>query len=458
LQETLSTFWTGYPALALLTLAAAGFLLAVTAMKPRLAILLYCFSLGINDLHLFGGSSSEVSVAKIAGAWAILIAGVHFLCGSRQTRMRLGTMDVLVLSYLCVASLSAALTEGEAKADSVIAATLLAELVLMYFAIRLSIRDVTGVRWVAMALVLGATVAATLALARFFTGTGEALQQDLLGVQTSRIAGGPGDPNYLAQFLATNVPLALYLYSATAEFFRKLVWIAAIGILFAGTVVTFSRGGMMALAGGTIVWLLLTRKDRMRRLAILSAIALAVILVMGEQFSTLGNYLGAALAAPTAEGVGSPARVSVYPAAAKMILDHPVLGVGMYGFLYQSENYGGPHNVAHNMLLEVGTGMGLTGLGLFLLILVGSLRDLWRRRRLTLRGVPECATGVFSSCLTFLLAGMFLSSDIEKILWVAVALPLSLAGPLRRAARPSAARGVRLKSPAAIGPRSEASA
>ncbi|ROP36471.1 O-antigen ligase [Saccharothrix texasensis] len=270
-------------------------------------------------------------------------------------------------------------------------------------------------RAVLVATVAGAVVAAVGALA------------GLVAEGQTRAAGPLEDPNDLAYFLVAALPLVVALRH------RVPTAVAAV-VLAAGAAATFSRGGALALTAA-VAWLLARRAVPLRALAG-GVAALAVLGVAAVLFA--GPELDRAVREKThVAGTNVDTRELRWQAAARMVAEHPVLGVGPGGF---REGYPAASNnaeideqtpVAHNMYLEVAAELGVPGFALFAALLVLTAATGERVRRTTDDPLPIVA--VQASLIAVVVASTFLSQQYYLPLWSLVAVVAAADLRLRRA-------------------------
>ncbi|PSL56158.1 O-antigen ligase-like membrane protein [Saccharothrix carnea] len=243
----------------------------------------------------------------------------------------------------------------------------------------------------------------------------------------TRAAGPLEDPNDLAYFLVAALPLLL----ATR---RRVLPAAAAVVLVAGAAATFSRGGALALTAA-VAWLLARRALPLKALAggvaALAVLGVAAVLLAGPE-------LDRALREKShVAGTNVDTRELRWQAAARMVADHPALGVGPGGF---RAGYPAASNnaeideqtpVAHNMYLEVAAELGVPGFALFAALLALTAVVSERVRRTTPDPVPILA--VQASLIAVVVASTFLSQQYYLPLWSLVAVVAAADLRLRRA-------------------------
>lgn len=255
-------------------------------------------------------------------------------------------------------------------------------------------------------------------------------------VSGERRATGPlEDPNDLAYVLVAALPLVFALDRGGR--WGDLARIVLVGVLALGAAATFSRGGAMA-AAVAVMWLLARGAVPLRTLLT----AVAGVLVAGVAAAVFAaSTLIAAFGEKQYIAVSNiDSRLLRWQAAARMLAENPVLGVGPGGFREQYAAASGLAEIAeqtpvtHNMYLEVGAELGALGLLLFVAVILTALVS----TELALRAGADRRTvvAVQASLLAIIVASVFLSEQFYMPLWsmvaVACALHLRTCGPVRR--------------------------
>src|SRR5215218_8782710 len=98
-----------------------------------------------------------------------------------------------------------------------------------------------------------------------------------------RIAGPLGDPNFFAQILIVLVPIGLTLAAESKGLRGRLLALGATGLILAGAVLTYSRGGALAL-GCVLLLVLVSRRVRPRQVALGALVLLLLLVVSPPEF------------------------------------------------------------------------------------------------------------------------------------------------------------------------------
>jgi O-antigen ligase len=259
-----------------------------------------------------------------------------------------------------------------------------------------------------------------------------------------RIAGPLGDPNFFAQILVMLVPLALLTGWDATRLSRKLLAFACGALATAATVVTYSRGGALAL-GCVLALALLARREHVRQ-------ALAALAVAGLLFALLPADFTRRLATIEQMVGGDEVlrpdssfekRRLLTHSAWLMFLQHPLWGVGVGNYTtrfdevaeqvsFASRDYEEPGDAhyPHNLYLEVAAETGLPGLVLFGAALAAALIAL-RRAQVSFRAAGErSASGLavaFQIALVgYLVSSLFLHGHFPRYLWMLLGFAVGL--------------------------------
>ncbi|HKR01587.1 MAG TPA: O-antigen ligase family protein [Pyrinomonadaceae bacterium] len=218
-----------------------------------------------------------------------------------------------------------------------------------------------------------------------------------------------GNPNDMALFLVTIVPVAIALFFGTRGPIRKILYAACALLMMAAIVLTYSRGGFLGLlvALGFLAWKL----GRRHRLSIgLCTLLIFVLLIALAP----GNYTMRLLSifVPSLDPVGSSSsRKAELLRSIQVAVNNPVFGVGMGNYApFMSVR----EHVTHNTYTEVAAEMGMAALCLYVMFVVTPLRRLGQVARETF-GAREnsryyyLAVGLQASLLGYMVSSFFAS-------------------------------------------------
>ena len=259
-----------------------------------------------------------------------------------------------------------------------------------------------------------------------------------------RLEGGVDDPNFLAAGVVSAIVLALVLRSTTLSFAGRWVLLGAVFLLSLGLFASQSRGGIIAAIAAALAALVVFKHRRawvLAGMAVIAGVASMWFAVSPSAWERVTEFDN-----------GGSGRGDLWAVAWRMAEDKPLHGVGLNNYPAVGRNYvSQPGNlerselvvdkaqVAHNAYLQALAETGVIGLVLFLVVPIGSLYAAWRAARIYgARGDPGMeflARGVIVATTGLLAASFFISSGVDKRLWVLFGLGPALLGVARLAQR-----------------------
>ena len=229
------------------------------------------------------------------------------------------------------------------------------------------------------------------------------------------------DPNDLALAFVLALPMLAYALSEAKRFIGKVIWTVAIGINLYGLFLTNSRGGMLG-AIALFAAYLYSRYGMVQ--SMLAATVGAVTLSLFQsRLSTLD-----------AGEESAAGRVDAWYEGIRMLLTHPLLGVG-------KGNFTDHHNLtAHNSIVLVFAELGLIGYFFWLAFVGLSLLMVYKiaktqpsqvdgaanQHGLDLPSYSKISRTYFYSLAGFLFTAFFLSRSYSVLLFMLCALCVAL--------------------------------
>jgi O-antigen ligase len=249
----------------------------------------------------------------------------------------------------------------------------------------------------------------------------------------ARLSGAGVEANELAAVLVATMALA----AAIAAGWRRsplvrLVALGVIGFCVFGVILSFSRGGLVALMAALVAAVLLGGRWRP------AAVMLLLVVTIG-----VAGYLAYVASPLERERVttaqGGTGRADIWAVGWRMVESSPTNGIGVGQFpvssihfllapgaLLRDEFIVDEPKVAHNIYLEVLAELGVVGLVLFVSILLFSLSSAIRAARAFERSgdlkMEVIARGVAVAVIALLAADFFASEQFSKQLWLLLAL------------------------------------
>lgn len=183
-----------------------------------------------------------------------------------------------------------------------------------------------------------------------------------------KIGGLFGNSNDLALHLVTMIPIAVTLGLGGRNPIKKLVYFGVTGLMVAGIVVTFSRGGFIGLVAATFV--LVRRLGKKNRVATTGALVFAVILFIAMAPGAFSSRVSTIFNSAADLTGSSSQRTEVLKRSVWVALRYPLFGVGIGNFRQKS-----PRNLeTHNAYTQVAAEMGLAAAVIYVMFLVHPLR------------------------------------------------------------------------------------
>ena len=249
--------------------------------------------------------------------------------------------------------------------------------------------------------------------------------------QKERIEGALGNlfqnPNDLALYLNTMIPIAFGFFLGTRAITKKLFYIALVILFVAGVLCTTSRGGFIGLA--CVIVVLAAKLTHRYRLLLGVTAVLVVLLVFVLAPGGLRSRL-----AKGSDDASTVARTDDLKRSVFLMVRHPIFGLGMNNYIFYSNSA----HATHNAYTQIGAEMGVPALLFYILFLVTPLRRLSKLRRSrkdteTRRDLRYICLGIEASLIAYMVTSFFLS---VAYLWYAYFL-VGYAVTLRRLISPS---------------------
>lgn len=246
------------------------------------------------------------------------------------------------------------------------------------------------------------------------------------GVETGALTRATGiysHPNNLALFLERTLLISFPMILLRPR--HPLLWLA-LGLQLAGIGLTFSRGALLAVTVGVSVALVLLGKRRWLKVGAALSLGIgAVLFVIGRERLLDAGGTGA-----------EPTRFAIWRSSLRMVIDHPVFGVGPDQFLYQyGRRYIEPSawperytSHPHNLLFDVWLRLGAAGVGVFATLLAGLWRFVLRKAGSIRNDAIACGAvaALAGGAAHGLLDNGFFLPDLAAMTWIAIAMVLTV--------------------------------
>jgi O-antigen ligase len=365
-----------------------------------------------------------IPAAKLVVGVVVLI----FVFSPHLLANRLRLKDIpqfrYILCLLAFALLTVPLSVWPRDSVSFIIEGYAKNIVFVYLLVQ-GLRNDRSARTICGALILGCA----LIVVALLTGFGPEVS---LNAREERInVSGTYDVNDLALLFIITIPFAFFMLKESTKL-QRLLLLIAIALMVFGIIKSASRGGFVGLV--VISLFLLIRSSKQARKYALAALAGGAILFAVAAPASYWTRITTIFSLEKDYNFTDPqGRQQVWENGLKMILAHPLTGVGINCFpIAHAEVSGTKINISpHNSFLQVGAELGLPGLSLFLLIILTSLVAARRVRRLTgERRLGEeywwLASAIEVSFIGFIVSASFLTHAYSPIFCFLTGLSASL--------------------------------
>jgi len=449
----------GKPEFAVL-LAAAPLIVYTALTRPNVAVYLVVFLIYINApvIGMRHHGVPYIVSAAIPGALLIPIGYYVFV---RRESFFFPTITWLVVGFVVVQIVGTLFSPEPATAmDGVVIS--MTEGVALLLLIVNAVRTPAALRGAVFALLAAGTFMGACGAHQYVTrsyqknyggfaqivGKGFGVEQGHGTVTQHRATGPLGVENRYAQIMLMLVPLGLFRYWGEASFRWRAMALLATGVIGVGWALAFSRGSAVGLVL-TVGVMTLMGCLKVRQV-VLVGVAAAMLLVVVPEYRTrlatldvLPGFISGKATPANAPDGAITGRLTEMMAAAKVFVDHPVIGVGPGMFRYYSRIYaqkGGLKALegtreAHCLYLALLAEFGILGTGCLLGAVGLTMRDLFALRRRCLSEDPQMAymvTGFFLMIVVYLMTGIFAHFSFIRYFWTMMALSTAAVYVTRR--------------------------
>lgn len=219
-----------------------------------------------------------------------------------------------------------------------------------------------------------------------------------------------GDENAFAMLFVMGIPFLYFMGDCYQnKFVKYLLWLA-IPFAWHAIFLTGSRGGLIGI-GVVTIFITLRSRRKILGLAVLVALIVAFIwqggAIMKERSATILGSEEEEKIEGSAQG-----RLDAWDAGLKMMLDHPITGVGLGNFMPAFPDYFDKKaRVAHNTVIQLASESGIVAGLMYLLLCLNVFLRYWRQKKIFANDPFWTATNeaVMCSLLGFFVCSLFLN-------------------------------------------------
>lgn len=232
--------------------------------------------------------------------------------------------------------------------------------------------------------------------------------------------------NAVAMFLEPPAAFAIGLVLFADERRDRLMALAWALILAVAFVLTFSRGGYLALAIFGVLTVIKVRPDLRRPLLVVGIVAAAAVLLTVVVAST--TPLMKTRFSYVALNYTLQTRAAIFTATLGIIAAHPILGVGLGGYVYNLHGF--PEIYPHDVYMTFWVELGVLGLLAFLYVFVRLGVSAWRALSLASGFEKALLWGVVGTVVTWAVHGIvdspYWKNDMAVEFWLVVAIAVAV--------------------------------
>jgi O-antigen ligase len=265
----------------------------------------------------------------------------------------LGYINWFILAFLIAGIISVFVSPDKHAAIGQLKAFII-EPILLFYALRLSIKNNSDLTTPLNLLFLGAITVSVLGILQYYTFIELPLRFWGSGSEVERITSVFQYPNALALYLAPLITFFLAAFMFDEKILNRKNLIVGLVVMIFALILTFSRGAWIAVSATTLILLFL--KYPWKKVLVASILLLAV----GLTLPATRNRLLLITKDPS-----SNAHLDLMNAGFEKIQQSPILGNGLGGFpntLANMHFLGEILNYPHNIFINFWVEMGLLGL------------------------------------------------------------------------------------------------
>jgi putative inorganic carbon (HCO3(-)) transporter len=293
-------------------------------------------------------------------------------------------MNLSLVLYFAATVISIAVAQDTALA--LFEVFLVAQACLVYFYVANSIRTRRDVMFVVSMLLVGCLLEGIVVIAIKLFLTPETtwngpihIYADLAPLTGAmRVGGTVGSPNTAAAYFSLLLAIAAGSLLTQIGFVHRWLAVAVLAFGSVALILTFSRGGWIALLTAIAVIFFFARRQRRSSLKV----PIAILLILAMIYVPFHSLISARMLGDDKGSAES--RIPLNKLAFRMIGDNPLLGVGANNFTVAMPRYLTSEfrseflYTVHNTYLLIWTEVGIAGLLAYLAFLLGTLRKGWQ--------------------------------------------------------------------------------
>ncbi len=360
---------------------------------------------------------------------AVFATAIEFIKdGASFSRLKT-KFDFFILIFLIAAFLSNLITPDFLGGLGILKAYFI-EPVLFFYSLLYTSRKYEN-SYILKSLIASGVWLSVLATVQKFTGGFSLAPYELI---QGRVPALYNSANSLALYLCPITLITLGFFTREKVGSRKIMYFAFFLFFMLIVIWTRSRGGLVALLGGMVIftYTLLALKNKFLRKIwfVIPGLCLFAVLSFFYFFYQNYNFLPLHDGRPYTQGDTLQIRYFIWVGTINMLRDHPILGAGLDGFKalysrqYKLPQFQEEFQYPHNLILTFWTELGIFGLFVFLLIITESISLLLRK--ITKSKNPILGASLIAVFSYMLLHGVvdvpYFKNDLSVQFWAILAV------------------------------------
>lgn len=290
------------------------------------------------------------------------------------------------------------------------------------------------------AVIVTISLICVLGFYRYLTGSSETFGGFVsMEYVEKRFIGPLSDPNFFGLTLAFLIPICVGRVLHEPGWRAKMFGLVMGGILFAGMMLTQSRGALVAVLVALAVFMaLMDRKTQIRALIFVAVSGIVASFALSDQLASRFDFLFTPSSVAPQQDIAVEGRLASWAVAEELFLENPILGVGTGNFnphfqdmaLRKGLIFRGMGRSAHSLYLETLAELGLVGFGLLMTIFTMAFLAPFRAARgldqLGRRSEANECRALAIGLLAMYVARFFLHDDYPILMWTAIGIAMGL--------------------------------
>ena len=188
-----------------------------------------------------------------------------------------------------------------------------------------------------------------------------------------RAIGTFPDPHSFSLFLGMMLPLSVILFFISK---KKIFWALSTAVIFLANILTFSRGGYVAIIVGIIIFVGVFWKKTQIKHKFMAGLAVMFLVLMLTVPGPVSQRFDSSFDLQEGSNAG---RIDIWQKSLETIKTKPFLGTGIGNFSLEVDKELGYRNpiYAHNTYLDIAVEEGVLASLVWMLILFITLLDFW---------------------------------------------------------------------------------